>query len=335
MIRFLILSLLISALAASTAEAQADRKRSSPLEPGVLRRGQVARRAMAIGRWDGPVEVIAKMSGSKVSGEVMVYLPAGYDEAAPTRAPLVVVLPDRGDDPATVRDRADLEILADRYGLVLAVPALGSSIYETALYPETKKPWAPIPGTRWIGEAVVPYVRKHYAVATDRARSAVVGYGFGGRGALLLASKYPMFTFAASLSAPLDLTALQPRDDDYKAVAMVLGSRRKLEDRWRAESCVAPTRVATLGGTALYLGHGERDSVVPPVHLTSFLAALDAAEATGARRPAVTVVRSPDGGHDWAYWNSQWPALFEALARAVERSPDALPAGPAAGVSAR
>ena len=332
-------TLLLLALLSPGAPALADRKapRAEPGPPlllGSTRKGVVTRRAMAIGYWDAPQKITGEVDGKAMTAPVLVYLPAGYDAAATRKPPLVIALHGWNHTPEQVRDKADLEILADRYGLVIAVPAMGKTIYETSFFAETKQPWAAIPGARWVGEVVLPQLRARYAVAGDRAHTAVIGYAMGGRGAVLLAQRYPEFAFAGSLSGTFDLLALAPRDAEYKLHAAVYGSRRKFEQRWAQEGCVAPERLAKLADTALFLGHGGEDAVVAPAQLDALTQALTEAR-TEARtedsgkpkgkvasksrrpRPSVEVVLAPDGGHDWGYWNSQWPAMFQALTRSL------------------
>ncbi|HRC56943.1 MAG TPA: alpha/beta hydrolase-fold protein [Kofleriaceae bacterium] len=282
--------------------------------PGKPRKGIIERRALVLGRWEGPVKVTGKLEGKSMTAPVLVYLPAGYGQDPARKAPLVLVLHGWNHTPEQLRDKADLEILADRYGVVLAVPAMGKTVYESELFAESKQPWGTIPGARWVGEVILPHLRGAYAVAGDRSHTAVIGYSTGGRGAVLLAQAYPEFAFAGSLSGTFDLMRLSPRDGEYKIHAAVYGSRRKFESRWQRDNCVAPERVAQLVGTALFLGHGGKDEVVPAAQLTALQ---DALQDAGAKAPAVSAQVTPGAGHDWAYWNGQWPAMFEALARAL------------------
>lgn len=280
-----------------------------PLSKG---RGGIARREFSIGRWETQ-ELRGKVGEVTATGRVLVYLPAGFDPAAARKAPLVLALHGWNHTPEQLRDKADLEILADRHGLVLALPAMGKSVYESAFYPQTRQAWGAVPGARWVGEVVLPRLREQYAVATDRAHTAVIGYSTGGRGALLLAQDYPEVAFAGSLSGTFDLSRLSPKDGEYKIHAAVYGPRRQFAERWQLDNVVAPERVGRLGATALFLGHGGRDAVVAPEQLAALVDELEAQELLSA---SVKVVRAPDGAHDWPYWNSQWPAMFEAMMQA-------------------
>lgn len=305
--RFLFLLLLAGLCQSSWAAPKA--RPATSLDPLGRGKGVIARRAFAIGRWETQ-ELRGKVGEAAATGRVLVYLPAGYDPAAARKAPLVLALHGWNHTPEQFRDKADLEILADRHGLVLALPAMGKTVYESAFYPQTRQAWAAIPGARWIGEVVLPRLREQYAVATDRAHTAVIGYSTGGRGALLLAQSYEAVAFAGSLSGTFDLARLAPSDGEYKIHAAVYGPRRQFAERWQLDNVVASERVSRLAGTALFLGHGGRDRVVGQEQLTALV---DELEAQERRSAGVQVVRAPEGAHDWAYWNSQWPAMFEAM----------------------
>lgn len=269
----------------------------------------------APGHWD-TVKVTGKVDGKAMTQAMLVYLPKGYDAKA--KAPLVIALHGWKHSPEMFRDKGTLAKYADQYGLVIGVPNMTVTIYETALYPESTRTWGAIPGTRWVGEVVLPYLRAHYAVAQDRAHTAVIGYSTGGRGAVLLAEAYPEFAFAGSASGTFDLMRLDPKDGEYKIHAVVYGPRDKFKDRWELDNVVAPARLAKLSGTALWIGHSAKDKSVPPDQLDALR---DAVKGNAALK--AEFVMAPEGGHTWEYWNSQWAAMFTALASAL-----ALPAAP-------
>lgn len=277
------------------------------------------------GRWTAPVKVSGKIDDKAMTGTMLVYLPRGYPADAPARAagkapgdapakqfPLVLALHGWNHSPEQFRDKGQLARWADQYGVVLAVPTMSTTIYETALYPESKRAWAALPGTRWVGEVILPYVRGHYAVHTDRAHTAVIGYSTGGRGAVLLAEAYPELAFAGSSSGTFDLMRLEPKDGEYKIHAVVYGPRDKFRERWELDNCVAPARLAKLAGTQLFIAHSAKDKSVPPDQLDALRDAVKGNAAIKAE-----FVMSPEGGHTWDYWNSQWGAMFAALAQAL------------------
>ena len=271
------------------------------------------------GRWT-QVKVTGKIDDTSATAPMLVYLPKGYPASGASSAtpdagkkyPLVIALHGWKHSPEMFRDKGELARWADTYGLVLAVPAMGTTIYETALYPQSQQTWGPVPGTRWVAEVILPYVRSHYAVLGDRAHTAVIGYSTGGRGAVLLAEAYPEFAFAGSASGTFDLMRLDPASGEYKIHAVVYGPRDKFKDRWELDNCTAPARLAKLAGTQLFIAHSQKDTSVPPDQLDALRDAIK-----GHADIKAEFVMAPDGGHTWPYWNIQWVAMFHAMASAL------------------
>ena len=261
------------------------------------------------GHWTPAVKVTGKIDDKAMTAAMLVYLPRGY--TADKKYPLVLALHGWNHSPEMFRDKGQLARWADAYGVVLAVPNMGVTIYETALYPETTRAWGAVPGTRWVGEVILPYMRAHYAVLADRAHTAVIGYSTGGRGAVLLAEAYPEFAFAGSSSGTFDLMRLAPKDGEYKIHAVVYGPRDKFKDRWELDNCIAPARLAKLAGTQLFIAHSAKDKSVPPDQLDALRDALKGGTIQAE------FVMSPEGGHTWDYWNSEWGAMFAAMAKAL------------------
>lgn len=268
--------------------------------------------APATGHWSESVKVSGTVDGASATAPMLVYLPAGYASKGDRKYPLVIALPGWNHTPELFRDKGELARWADQYGVVLAVPAMGKTIYETRFYPESQGTWAAVPGARWVGKVLLPYVRTHYAVWGDRAHTAIIGYSTGGRGAVLVAEAYPEFAFAGSLSGTFDLMRLDPKDGEYRIHAIVYGPREKFPERWKLDNCISPERLAKLAGTRLFIGHGDRDKVVPPNQLDALRDAL-----RGNTSVQAEFVMTPGAGHDWAYWNGQWGALFQAMGAAL------------------
>jgi enterochelin esterase-like enzyme len=266
---------------------------------------------LAAGRWQEPQRLEGRCGGSTLgSGRVLVYLPRGYTPAR--RWPLVVALHGWNHEP-TRWQGLGLGRLADRHGLVVVAPEMGTSVYERAFYPETLQAWGPAPGGCWVGEVVLPWARRTLAVDRGRARTAVLGYSGGGRGALVVAARYPEFAFAASLSGTYDLAALDEEAGEYLIHERVFGPRRAFAERWSAEEI--PLAGPGLAATRLWLAHGVADPVVP-------VAQLDRARALLRRtHPGLVTARVAGAGHTDAFWRSQLGPLVEALARAVGATP--------------
>jgi S-formylglutathione hydrolase FrmB len=261
--------------------------------------------AMALTAWSEPIEVTGTIDGKVGKGKLHVYLPAGYSEKS--KLPLVIALHGWDHSPELWKQKGDLGPFAEKYHVVVAVPEMGKTIYETAFYPESKGKWTTAPGTRWVGEVILPYVRAHYAVLGDRAHTSVIGYSTGGRGAVLLAEAYPEFAYAGSLSGTYQLMTLKPGEGEYKIHAVVYGPRDQFEDRWVLDNIVSPARLEKLDGVRVYAAHGAKDRGVNPDQLESLRAALK-----GTKVQAEYVL-APDAGHDWKFWDSQWDAVFSRI----------------------
>ena len=258
---------------------------------------------MALSAWSDPITVTGSIDGKAGTGTMRVYLPVGYTKKV--KYPLIVALHGWDHSAELWMAKDDLSTLADTYGFVIAVPNMGKTIYETRFYPNSQGKWTTAPGTRWVGEVILPYVRSHFSVSSDREHTGVIGYSTGGRGALLLAEAYPQFAFAAGLSGTWDLMTLDPSEGEYKIHAAVFGSRDKFTERWELDNVVSPQRLEKLTGTRLFIAHGTKDRIVNPHQLESLRAALK------DRPIEAELVVVPDAGHDWKFWSAQWPRVFE------------------------
>ncbi len=231
-----------------------------------------------------------------------VYVPAGEQ-----KRPLVIALPGWNHTPELWRQKSDLGPLAEKYGVVIAMPAMGKSVYETKFYAETKSSWSTAPGTPFIGEKVLPFVREKLPVLTERASTALLGYSTGGRGAVLVAEAYAeQFSFAGSVSGTYDLMRLPPADGEYKIHAAMYGARDQFKDRWELDNIVTPARLDQLASTKLYVAHGDKDNVVKPDQLEALRDALK------GREVAASFTLVPGAGHDWKLWSSQWEPMMNA-----------------------
>ena len=271
------------------------------------------------GRWLDPMEAVGTIDGAEVRGEVRVYVPAGYEAAGETGAegkayPLVLALHGWDHSPAMFVEKGGLGELADKYGVVVAVPETGRSIFETSFYRQTKSKWTKAPGARWVGEVVLPWLRANVRVSGEKARTAVIGYSTGGRGAFLLAALYPEFGYVGSVSGTYDLMALDPKTGEYRIHSVIYGKREKHAERWAKDNVMAKQHLAKLAGLHVYVGHGDKDKAVPSEQMTLFEAA---AKKVGFVSQAFVTTKG--GGHDWALWNAHWPAMFEGFSKSMGR----------------
>jgi S-formylglutathione hydrolase FrmB len=256
-------------------------------------------------------EAKGTLDGREVAGEVRVLTPAACSEPS-RRCPLVVALHGWGHTPALFAEQGGLAALAARHGVVVAIPDTGRSVFETAFHPETKNRWKKAPGARWIGEVVVPWLRANLNVSADARQTAILGYSTGGRGAFVVAQRYPLVGFVGSVSGTYELASLAPKTGEYRIHAAIYGSLKAHAARWRGDDVVASGLMPKLAGLHLYAAHGDADKVVPVAQLAALERGLDGV-ATASR----TIVVTAGGGHDWALWNAHWGPMFESFAQTL------------------
>ncbi len=262
------------------------------------------------GVWSRPLDVSATIDGKLARAKMLVRTPVGYErDHGSRRYPLVLALHGWGHSAAQFKKDGELGRMADESGVVIAVPDMGKTVYETQFYPETRGAWASVPGTRWIGEVVLPFMRANYAVFPERAQTSIVGYSTGGRGALLVAESYPEFGFAGSLSGTFDLFALEPNTGEYRIHANVYGDRKRFGTRWSKDDGVSKELAPKLLHVEVFLAHGAEDKTVLFGQSETMARVLKAAGG------AVTHATVKGAGHDWAFWNTLWAPMFAAMTR--------------------
>lgn len=252
---------------------------------------------VAPGRWLDPVKVQGEIDGVSFEAPVVVYLPSGHTtEGAPGRK-LLVALHGWAHAPEDFRKHTRLAALADELGLVVVLPAMGKTVYETKLYPETKGAWGKVPGARWVAEVVLPWARKTYGAGRDKATTGILGYSTGGRGAVVVAERWPEFGFVASLSGTYALRELPVTMGESKIHAAVFGDLARFPERWVLDDAVRPGLQEALSGVKVVLAHGGKDPVVPPEQMERMRKFLEGSKAI------VAVDLDKPAGHDWAFWD--------------------------------
>jgi S-formylglutathione hydrolase FrmB len=157
-------------------------------------------------------------------------------------------------------------------------------------------------------------MQTHYGTGTLRAHTAIIGVSTGGRGAVVVAERYPAFSFCAGLSGTYDLSLPKPSEGEYRIHAIVFGSRDAFPDRWKAEDCTNPAYAEALKPVSLYFAHGLDDRVVDENQLESmrhFLAGFH------SKNHVMAVYKAE---HGWQFWDAQLEAVFDAMAAAFRES---------------
>lgn len=134
---------------------------------------------------------------SGLRGEVLVYLPVGYDQRSARRYPVILALHGFPGNPAvwlnTIQVNAVVDNLAAQHKLaqsIIVIPQINDPISvdtECVNAPAGKGPQA----ETWLAQDVPAWVVSHLRVQTARTSWAVAGYSFGGWCAAMLGVRHP------------------------------------------------------------------------------------------------------------------------------------------------
>ncbi len=257
------------------------------------------------GRWLRNVKVEYEEGPVKGRGLVQIYFPKNY--AGPSGARTLIVLHGYRQQPSDWENGTPVTEYADRYGFVLACPAMTTTLYESRYFPETVNKWAPQPGGVFIAKTLIGFLRKNFGLAKDRGVTGIFGISTGARGAVLLAAQHKkLFGAAAGLSGDYDSESIK----NDRLLISVYGYYESNRERWEEEVNIIKL-AENLKKTPVFLGHGTNDAVVPPPQ-TKMLAdrLMQLAADRGGYEVVVDSVKSKGAGHDWKYWGSLVPEVF-------------------------
>jgi putative tributyrin esterase len=185
--------------------------------------------------------------------------------------------------------------------MILAMPQGDESYYVNA---------AGRPGDRYedyIVQDLISDLESKFPAARDRTNRAIVGISMGGFGAIKIALSHPeLFVFAGGLSSAIDVPRRQfsfKRIQQYQAHSIIFGPWGS-DSRRRNDPFVIAKSVNPAAVPYLYLSCGGQDAFLPANR--DFVALLTAQHIEHE-------FRIDPGGHDWAYWNTQLPGIFERL----------------------
>ncbi len=258
---------------------------------------------MLPGTWIEDIAVESVFEGASMTVPVRVYLPKGYDAKKPVRT-LIGLHAHGGTNRDWSRHPAIVQF-ADKYDIALVFPAMGTTLYESRYYPETTNKWNPMPGGRWMGEVLVPFLRARLGLARERIRTGIFGNATGARGAVLMACRYPA-VFGATAGMSGDYDAISMIED--RLFTSVYGDMNKFRQRWENDDNVIKL-AANLKGTPVFLTHGEKDRTVP-YEQSNILAIriLQLKKELGDYR--VEYYLRYYRFHDWGLWAGMIPAMM-------------------------
>lgn len=253
------------------------------------------------GTWRRNKTISGTVDGVSGTGRISVFTPRGYSRTRKDPFRLLVALHGWRGRAADWEKRSRITYWANKYQYVVVAPDMGTSVYERAYYPETRArfKWGKIPGGRWVGEVVLPHMRKHYNVYKTRNKTGVFGLSTGGRGAALLPVYYRQFRAFAALSGDYDIT-LQPKE---RTCTYIYGPYAKFPGRWRRDN--SKYLLDKYRDVAAYLVHGVKDSLCPVKQSQLFYRDLK------SKGFDVTAEFPPKLGHSWYVWDGYLGQTFE------------------------
>jgi S-formylglutathione hydrolase FrmB len=264
----------------------------------------------------------AKGKTVKGKGKINIYLPKNYNSTAKP-FPLVIALPGWGRIPLAHEweTKAKASIQAENAGCVLVLVEVSKTAYETSFYPETNKwfKWGNIPGTLWVGEVVLPFVKAHFNVDKTGRKTGIFGLSTGGRGAVFIPQTYPKsFRAAVSMSGDFDRVMIYNwTKKTHKNImaydppsVYMYGHPRNPEilKRWQTKDNPSSKKnILALKNNkiSVLLIHGKADYVVLDNQSSTLYKKLIKAEVD------VKFV-NPDGlGHSFELWATYLPLAFD------------------------
>lgn len=228
----------------------------------------------------------------------------------------------QGDHESWLRNTA-AERLAERYGVVIVMPAGGNSFYinhpARLFYMED-----------FLKKELPLFVERTLPVARKREARAVAGLSMGGYGALRLGLLYPEFYGAvASFSPPYVYPDPRIAPFFYGAFRETARAYFGAEEQWRdsdfdlyslAQRWPELTAARACSAPFVYLACGEQDELLEGNRKMAL-----ELETLARRFPLSYLYSEGTGGHVWTYWERH---LNRFLAEWTKRRPATLPDEP-------
>ncbi|NVO03256.1 MAG: prolyl oligopeptidase family serine peptidase [Bacteroidetes bacterium] len=194
---------------------------------------------------------------------------------------------------------------AKAQGFLLVMPEMGKSVYAPQIYPETRVDWKKYPTRTWLIDTLIPFLQKQFNVLLKGDNNFIYGISTGARGVALIAlHSKDIFQAGAALSGDYDQTQM-PNDNLMKGY---YGTCEKFKKRWEGDE--NPLLSASKITIPLFLGHGEKDAVVPNIQSKQFYKKL---KEINPKTKSVLIIGSK-AGHNYAFWDSQTEAVLKYFA---------------------
>ena len=162
------------------------------------------------------------------SNRVIVATPRNFDSERRGGYPFVIMLHGWSGDETQWEDDADLQFLADSFGVLLVLPDGGYDGW-----------WMDNGRTAgrnydsYLRQDLKPWIIKRYNGSAKKLQQGIMGLSMGGYGAVMQALKYPdQYAAAASLSGVMDIT----RHPDSWGIEKTLGPYQDDQAGWQTHN---------------------------------------------------------------------------------------------------
>jgi S-formylglutathione hydrolase FrmB len=190
-------------------------------------------------------------------------------------------------------------------GYLLVMPEMAKSVYAPEYYKETRIDWRKYPTRTWLIDTLIPYLQSNFNILLNGENNFIYGISTGARGVALVAlHSHDIFIAGAALSGDYDQT-LMKSDNLMKGF---YGSYEKFKGRWEGDE--NPLISAKKIIIPLFLGHGEKDTVVPVNQSKLFYKKLK--EINPDTKSILSISKS--SGHNYSFWDSQTEAVLKFFA---------------------
>ncbi|MDY6968160.1 MAG: alpha/beta hydrolase-fold protein [Spirochaetota bacterium] len=266
------------------------------------------------GKWLRNVEVGSRSYNKSEHVKIQIFFPKNYQKKKNFRT--LICLHHYKGEMYDWEKNTDIEKYANDLDFILVCPNMKTTIYETRYYPQTTNKWNSIPGGKWIGEILIPFLREQFAIAYEKRRTGILGNSIGARGAILTASSFPrIFGAAAGLSGFYDTIA----KTDNKLLIAIYGEYDNFPKRWEDDDNIIKLAV-NLKDTPVFLAHGKSDWKVNFEQARLLAIRLKQLQKGNKNIYKFEYHEKKFKFHDWKLWNSMLPFMISFFDRNLERS---------------
>lgn len=256
------------------------------------------------GAWINNIAVPFEHEGAAGTVAVRIYFPKNYRSDGSTRT--VIALHGYRGNMYEWGQYGSIEVYAEKYGMAVVCPNMGTTTYEMKFYPQTVNPWAKIPGAVFIGRTLIPFLQKEYHLAAQKSKTALLGLSTGARGAVAVAQNFPERIGAvAGLSGDYDPLTMTTDP----VLVSVYGSYKENEERWKTDANLI-AGAPKLRGIPVYIYHGGKDTVV---HWGQSLMLVIKLKSLQRSDPSYSIdyYEHKHARHEWRFWAGIIPLALE------------------------